>query len=110
MPLDESSFHIIAGKTIDALAEAIDAELGDDLDVEIEGEILTLDLADGGQYIVNKNAPLRQIWLSSPQSGAWHFAWDSEDECWRSTRGAPIDLTDLLADELEAVTGTHISF
>jgi len=62
-------------------------------------------LDDGRQFIVNKNAPLRQIWLSSPKSGAWHFEWDSDDESWRSTRGARVDLADLLADELESVTG-----
>ncbi len=85
MPLDETSFHIIAGKTIEALAEAIDIDLGEEIDVEVQNEILTIGLPGGGQYIINKSAPLRQIWLSSPRSGAWHFEWDVAAEGWRST-------------------------
>lgn len=110
MPLDEARFHTLAGKTISALADAVDEDLGDDLDVEEQNEILTIVLPDGGQYIVNKNAPLCQIWLSSPKSGAWHFEWDEATERWRSTRGAKVALDDLLADELRAVTGTRPRF
>jgi frataxin len=100
MPLDESRFHSIAGKTIDELADAIDAELGDDLDVEVQGGILTIQLVDGGQYIINKNAPLKQIWLSSPKSGAWHFDWDEGSERWLSTRGEKVEMEALLKGEL----------
>jgi frataxin len=110
MSLDDASFHRIAEKTISGLAEIIDVDLGDEIDVEEQNEILTLVLPDGGQYIINKNAPLKQIWLSSPRSGAWHFDWDAAAERWRSTRGEKIALDDLLIGELEAITGTKVSF
>jgi frataxin len=110
MPLDEASFHNLADKTINSLAEAIDVGLGDEIDVEVLGEILSLELPSGGQYIINKNAPLRQIWLSSPQSGAWHFEWDAETLRWHSTRGEKVALDDLLVGELEAITGTRVTF
>ncbi|PKU26373.1 iron donor protein CyaY [Telmatospirillum siberiense] len=110
MPLDEASFHSLADKTISALAEAIDTDLGDEIDVEEQNEILTLVLPDGGQYIINKNAPLKQVWLSSPRSGAWHFDWDAEGARWRSTRGERIALDDLLAGELKEITGTLLRF
>lgn len=108
MSLDEVRFHQIADKTIDGLAETIEAELGDKIDVDVQGEILTLELPDGGQYIVNKNTPLKQIWLSSPRSGAWHFEWDGAPERWLSTRGEKVALADLLAGELAEITGTRI--
>jgi frataxin len=108
MSVDEANFHHRADKTINDLAQAIEDELGDEIDVDVENEILTLGLPDRGQYVVNKNAPLRQIWLSSPKSGAWHFDWDEAVERWRSTRGEKIVLDDLLLDELEAITGTRI--
>ena len=109
MTIEESRFHIIADKTIDGLADAIDADLGDDLDVDVEGGILTIALPGGGQYIINKNAPMRQIWLSSPKSGASHFDWDESADGWRSTRGEKVSLTELLADELEQATGTRVA-
>ena len=109
MTLDESKFLGLAEGTLERLAEAIEDALGDELDVEMDGGILTIALSDGGQYIVNKNAPMRQIWLSSPRSGAWHFDWDEAGACWRSTRGQPVNLADLLAEELKAATGKPVA-
>jgi frataxin len=110
MPLEEAHFHQIADRTINRLAEVIEADLGDEIDVDVQNEILSLDLPDSGQYIVNKNAPLKQIWLSSPRSGAWHFQWDAELEQWLSTRGEKVALDALLVDELSQITGTKIRF
>jgi len=110
MSLEEARFHTIADQTITCLAEAIEADLGDEIDVDVQNEILTLDLPDRGQYIINKNAPLKQIWLSSPRSGAWHFDWDLGTERWLSTRGEKVALDDLLLGELEAITGARVTF
>lgn len=103
---DDAAFHAQANETISRLAEIIDDDLGDDIDVEIQNDILTLELADGGQYIVNKNAPFHQIWLSSPKSGAWHFDWVGG--AWRASKGDKPALLELLAGELQAVTGRPV--
>jgi frataxin len=58
---------------------------------------MTVALADGRQFVLNKHAPNRQLWLSSPVSGAHHFV--PADGGWRSTRG-PETLAGLLAAEL----------
>ncbi len=94
--MDESSFERLAGRTLDALFDALDAGL-DDADVEFEGGILTVELADGGKYVINRHAPNRQIWVSSPKSGAWHF--ERRGEAWVSTRGSE-RLDTLLGGEL----------
>ncbi|MBL8699960.1 MAG: iron donor protein CyaY [Alphaproteobacteria bacterium] len=100
--MDERAFETKAAATLARLAERLEAELADDLDVELRGGILTLELADGRQFIVNKHAPNRELWLSSPVSGAHHFAWRAE--AWRSTRG-DATLTGCLADDLDAALG-----
>ena len=48
--------------------------------------ILTVE-GDDGTWIVNKHAPTRQIWLSSPKSGARHYAFDAGSGQWRDTQG-----------------------
>ena len=83
--MDESSFERLAGRTLDALFDALDAGL-EDGDVEFEGGILTVELSDGGKYVINRHAPNRQIWVSSPRSGAWHF--ERRGDAWVSTRGS----------------------
>ena len=74
----------------DSLIEALEAELGDDAD--LQGGVLTVE-TDEGTWVVNKHGPTRQIWLSSPKSGARHFAFDEASQLWKDTRGG----ADLLA-------------
>ena len=99
-----------AGEVLDGLFEQIESQLGDLLEVDLEGGILTIELPDGATYIVNKHAPNREIWLSSPKSGVWHFA--SGAEGWRSTRpgpAGPVDFPAVLADELAAASGRSVA-
>ncbi|CAN0496665.1 unnamed protein product, partial [Phaeothamnion confervicola] len=79
-----------------------------DPEIELRGGILTIELEDGGQFVVNKHAPTRQIWVSSPVSGAAHYAWDEGAACWRSTRGPDI-LEARLAADLAQATGRAVT-
>ena len=107
--MDESAFHTLADQTLTRLQTAIETSLGDDATADLRDGILTVELDDGRQYLINKHAPTRQIWLSSPLSGAAHFAHDAASGAWRSTRGGAV-LTELLAAELRAVGGKPVSF
>lgn len=104
--MDDSGFESLAEQTLARLQVQIEAVL-DDVDVELRGGILTLELEDGRQYVINKHMPNRQIWLSSPVSGAAHFVHDGPAGVWRSTRGEA-QLHALLAAELTDLTGCNI--
>lgn len=107
MSVEESTFHAAADAVLQALAQAIDDALGDRLDVDVQGGILTVEFDDGRQFVVNKHAPNREIWLSSPLSGAWHFACDPAGT-WPATRDPAVRLRRLLASELHTLTGTAV--
>jgi frataxin len=107
MALDDSSFARLADGMLDRLLAGIE-DACPDADVELEGGILTVELPGGGEYVLNKHAPLKQLWLSSPISGAWHFAYDEAKAEWRSTRG-PETLARVLAGELSAATGAPVA-
>jgi frataxin len=106
--VEEPHFHAIADRTLETLVTALDLALGDELDVDLQGGILTVELPAGGQFVVNKNGPLRQIWLASPRSGGWHFDWHENPGEWRSSRDPAVSLQALLAEELGAVTGRTV--
>lgn len=108
MTMDESAFQTAAGETLEALFEAIEQAVGEHLDVDLEGGILTLTLEDDRQYVINKHAPNRQIWLSSPLSGAAHFDYDAAQDRWVNTR-TPGTLSGTLADELSGLTGISVN-
>lgn len=108
MAQDRNAFETIAEQTLEKFMDVIDEALGDRLEVDFEGGILTIEQESVGQYVINKHAPNRQIWMSSPLSGASHFAYDGDSGEWVSTRGGQ-SLSDLLADELGSITGTELS-
>ncbi|MBY0430950.1 MAG: iron donor protein CyaY [Rhodospirillales bacterium] len=108
MSLDESHFHAIADNLLHHLVDRVDEAVGETLDVDLHGGVMTVDLASGGSYIINKHAPNRQIWLSSPRSGAWHFDYDEASGSWLSSRPPRLSLTSILAQELSEATGTAI--
>ena len=72
--------------------------MADHVDAELQGGILTVE-GDEGTWIVNKHAPTQQVWLSSPVSGARHYAFDTGAGQWRDTRGG---------DDLLAVLGAEL--
>ena len=99
--MSESTFESLA----DSLLEALEEGLGSVADAELQAGVLTVEGGPelgGGTWVVNKHAPTRQIWLSSPKSGARHYAFDQSSGLWRDTRG-PGDLMTTLAGELGAV-------
>ena len=90
--MTDSAFESLANSLLDALEEG----LADD--AELQGGILTVE-GKAGTWIVNKHAPTRQVWLSSPKSGAKHYAFEPGAGLWQDTRGGA-DLLTTLSDEL----------
>lgn len=105
--LDDSSFAKLADDALAGLMQRIEDALGDRADVDLRDGVLTIDLDEGGCYVVNKHAPNRQIWLSSPFSGATHFAYDPE-QGWIATRVGGT-LHALLEQEISTLTGTTVT-
>ncbi len=64
----------------DAIEDACD-ETGADIDYETAAGILTLSFANGSQIIINRQAPMKQIWLATRQGG-FHFDFDESSETW----------------------------
>ncbi|NRB11241.1 MAG: iron donor protein CyaY [Rickettsiaceae bacterium] len=69
------------------------------IDVDLNGDILTL-TNDKGVFVINKQSAAKEIWLSSPISGPYHFAKDGK--YWQSKNNA--ELFNILGSEL------HIKF
>lgn len=86
--MNESEFHQRVDATLLAIEEAID-ESGAELDYENAAGILTLELENGSQIIINRQTPVKQLWLAV-RSGGYHFDWDVNEDGWvRDSDGAP---------------------
>ena len=88
--MNESQFNQLVEETMIAIEEAID-DSGADIDYDNVADILTLEFSNGSRIIINKQAPLSQIWVAA-KSGGYHFDYDQENSLWCLKGDPSLDL------------------
>lgn len=75
--ISTSQYHERANDTLETLLDRCEElqEKHDGVDVEYTQGVLTLSLPSIGTYVINKQPPNKQIWLSSPLSGPKRYDW-----------------------------------
>ncbi|XP_004493241.1 frataxin, mitochondrial [Cicer arietinum] len=109
--LEEGEFHSLADTTIHSLQEKFE-DYGDSIDldgfdIDYGNDVLTIKLGELGTYVLNKQTPNRQLWLSSPVSGPSRFDWDQDTKAWIYRRNKA-KLYKILEVELEQLCGKPI--
>uniref|UniRef100_A0A8V0YWF9 Frataxin, mitochondrial n=1 Tax=Gallus gallus TaxID=9031 RepID=A0A8V0YWF9_CHICK len=109
--LDETTYEKLAEETLDSLADFFE-DLTDkpftpeDYDVSLGSGVLTVKLGgDMGTYVINKQTPNRQIWLSSPTSGPKRYDWTGRNWVYSHDR---VSLHELLSKEFSAALKTKL--
>jgi len=98
-------YHALSDETMDGLLHSLE-DLVDSIgtagyEVEYHSGVLTLQLGDEGTYVINKQPPNKQIWLSSPFSGPKRYDYVEQTHSWVYSRDGR-SLSDLLNEELSA--------
>ncbi|KAJ6789101.1 hypothetical protein PWT90_00403 [Aphanocladium album] len=75
--LSESEYHDIADEYLDGVLTQFEAlqDTREDIDIEFSSGVMTITHTDKGTYVINKQPPNKQIWLSSPLSGPKRYDW-----------------------------------
>ncbi len=95
--MDNTEFTKLAEQTISLIAEIIETKDKDCLiDIDFQDDILTL-TTNQGIFVINKHSAAKEIWLSSPISGPYHFYYVAGR--WQSKSSD--DLVDILEQELK---------
>ncbi|KAM5193750.1 frataxin, mitochondrial [Mantella aurantiaca] len=109
--LDETTYERLAADTLYALAEFFE-DLADqpftpvDYDVSFGNGVLTVKIgSEIGTYVINKQTPNRQIWLSSPSSGPKRYDWTGTK--WIYSHDG-VSLHQLLEQELSLALNTKL--
>ncbi|KAJ9549334.1 hypothetical protein OSB04_021877 [Centaurea solstitialis] len=110
--LQEDEFHKLADATIHDLLEKVE-EYGDSVDIDgfdidYGNQVLTVKFGSLGTYVLNKQTPNRQIWMSSPVSGPSRFDWDRDSEAWIYRR-TKAKLLETLETEVQQLCGEPIT-
>lgn len=103
---DEQAYQAQASRELTLLLDALD-ELGDDVEVELASDIITLEFRDGARFVLNSHRAARQLWLAA-RTSAWHFNFDADEGCWRCSRSGA-ELWQVLSEQLTQKLGRTIS-
>lgn len=82
----EEDYVRFATRELTWLITAFDELDHDDLEAELENDIITLELPEGPDYVINSHRAARQIWMAAERQ-AWHFDYDPEQDAWLSDKG-----------------------
>ncbi|KAG1845508.1 Frataxin [Suillus subalutaceus] len=105
-------YHTLADATMTTLLERLE-DLLDTVgngayEVDYHSGVLTLNLGTHGTYVINKQPPNKQIWLSSPLSGPKRYDYVPESDDWRYVRDG-MGLGELLDGEITDMLQTKVS-
>jgi len=84
---DAFNFDKESEETLESLSDRFEdllqaAEGMQDADVSLSNGVLNVHIPDFGTYVINKQGPNRQIWLSSPASGPARFDFSPAERKW----------------------------
>ena len=97
--MTETEFIELAESTLQRIQAAVEAA-ADEVDVDRQGNVLTIEFDDGFQIVINKQTPTQQLWLASLKGGH-HYERSGDqwvDTC--SRRTILRDLSALLTQKL----------
>ncbi|KAI1132347.1 mitochondrial chaperone Frataxin [Nemania abortiva] len=114
--ITDGEFHEIADNYIERLLAEYEKmqDTRADIDVEYSSGVMNLTINDLGTYVINKQPPNKQIWLSSPTSGPKRYDWvvisEGQDQKQDTATGNWIYLRDgsSLTDLLREETGVDV--
>lgn len=103
--MNTSQYHELVDAQWMAIEDGID-ESGADIDYETNGNVLTLDFADRSQIIINRQEPMREIWLAS-RSGGFHFSY--QDGKWLCSKSG-MEFIDMVKQECSKHAGEAVDW
>jgi len=104
--MEESEFNQRVDDILLQIEDAID-QSGADIDYETAGGILTLTFEDDSKIIINRQTPLRQIWIAT-RGGGFHFEFIGAEQCWREQHSSE-ELFAALSQYSTAQAGESVS-
>ncbi|KAJ8911963.1 hypothetical protein NQ315_012774 [Exocentrus adspersus] len=113
--LDVNLFEKVCEETLESLTEFFEElieskEALKNADVTYSGGVLTINLGNNlGTYVINRQSPNKQIWLSSPTSGPKRYDYVLNGQYWVYKHDM-VPLHKLLQSEFSVILGEKIDF
>jgi frataxin len=81
-PLTDAQYHEFAEYYLNVIQNEVEKaqEEGSDIEAEYSAGVMNISVPGVGTYVLNKQPPNKQIWLSSPISGPKRYDWVLEGD------------------------------
>lgn len=99
--MNEAAFVRYVTNYLDTLLEKIETSYWSVVECELSEGVLKIQTETNGIFIINRNIPRQELWLSSPFSGGAHFSYSGQE--WLNTRTQE-PFEPLLFKELDQLT------
>lgn len=88
--ITDEEFHTLSDQFLEKVHEKAEQvqESREDVEVEYAAGVLNIVFPPNGTYVLNKQPPNKQIWLSSPLSGPKRFDWTMQGEGMNDKEGS----------------------
>jgi CyaY protein len=103
--MTDSDYLTRAESVLAAVERALD-DIDADIEAERNGNVLTLEFANGSKIIVNLQPPMQEIWIAA-KAGGFHFKF--VDGQWRDTRNGT-EFFAALSDYASKQAGEPVTF
>ncbi|MCY9827805.1 iron donor protein CyaY [Vibrio chagasii] len=103
--MNETEFHQLVDIQMQNIEEAIDDSEAD-IDYEVTGNVMTLEFENRSQIIINRQEPMKEIWLAS-KSGGFHFKL--VDDKWTCSKTG-MELFEMVKEECVKHAGEDIDW
>ena len=103
--MNETEFHQLVDIQMQNIEEAIDDSEAD-IDYEVTGNVMTLEFENRSQIIINRQEPMKEIWLAS-KSGGFHFKLI--DDKWTCSKTG-MELFEMVKEECVKHAGEDIDW
>lgn len=79
--MNDKEFAQEVAKIVNFIATTIEEkDIHGNIDVDLNGDILNI-TTKAGVFVINRQPFVKEIWLSSPVSGPYHFAYNGKKWC-----------------------------
>ena len=115
--INSTTYMRLVNETLESLSDRFNDVIEDHEhfsggDTTLSDGVLTVKLSEFGTYVINKQTPNKQIWLSSPVSGPSRYDIESlpdDSKCWIYKHTGET-LHSLLSREIGELVGSKICF
>ena len=83
--MERPQFVKVATAALEHIEDSLASLELEQLDVDLSGDVLTLEFGDGTQFIINAHSAAEQVWMAANRT-AWHFDYDLASKTWIASK------------------------